>query len=272
MSASPVVFGILNITEDSFSDGAKYLAPEAADARAQELISAGADVLDLGAAASNPSAKPVSADVEIERLAPVVALLKTQGAPVSVDSFSTEVQRWAIAQDVEYINDVAGFPHAEIYPELAGARAKLVVMHSVQGGPATPRIHVPPGDILDRVLMFFEGRLRALESAGIARERLIVDPGMGIFLSTDPEASFAMLRAIGRLKAAFGLPVLFSVSRKSFLRRFLDRGPHEAGAATLAAEMFAVRQGADYIRTHDPRALKDALAVTRLLDGPVALA
>jgi dihydropteroate synthase type 2 len=266
VSARPTVFGILNITEDSFSDGGRFLVAEAALDRARTLMAIGADVLDVGAASSNPRSVSVAPEDEIARLAPVVAAMKAEGHAVSVDSFSPAVQRWAISQGVEYINDIAGFPRAELYPQLAGSGSRLVVMHSVQGGPARERIDVPPQEILGRVMRFFEKRLSTLEKAGIARHRLILDPGMGAFLGTDPEASFVTLCGIGELKRVFGLPVLISVSRKSFLRRFLGRNPEEAGPASLAGELFAVREGADFVRTHDARALKDALAVTARLE------
>src|SRR3984957_15761283 len=136
-------FGILKITADLFFDGGRYLAPEAALAQAHALAAGGADVLDLGAASSNPDAKPVAPELEIERLAPVVAALKSNGIAVSVDSFSPVVQRWALRQQVEYVNDIAGFPHTELYPELAASDAKLIVMHSVQGGPSARRMSVP---------------------------------------------------------------------------------------------------------------------------------
>ena len=272
MSERPTLLGILNITEDSFSDGGRYLAPQAALARARVLLSQGADILDLGAASSNPTAKPVMREVEIARLAPVIAEMKSKGAQVSVDSFAPEVQRWAMAQDVDYLNDIAGFPHPEIYADLARSRARLIVMHSLQGGPAAQRFSVPPDQILDKIMRFFDARLTVLERAGVNRARLIVDPGMGLFLGTCAEASYAVLRNIARLKTTFALPVLISVSRKSFLRRLTGRSPSEAGATSLAAELFAARQGADYIRTHDPAALRDALTVAAALDGQEPLA
>jgi dihydropteroate synthase type 2 len=259
------IVGILNITEDSFSDGAKYLAPDAAIAHALKLARDGAHVVDLGAASSNPDARPVPPEVEIARLAPVVEELKRNGVPVSIDTFAPEVQRWALARGVDYLNDVRGFPDADFYPALAQSAVRLIVMHSVQErGPAT-RIRVPASTLPDRIHAFFEARIAALVAAGIARERFILDPGMGLFLGTDKEASFTVLRDLPRLKRAFGLPVLISVSRKSFLRRLTGRGPQDAGAASLAAEIFAVQQGADYIRTHEPAPLKDALAVWQAL-------
>lgn len=261
------ILGILNITEDSFSDGGRYLEPQAALARADHLANDGADIIDLGAASSNPDGKPVPADVEIARLAPVVAALRTKGVPVSVDTFSPEVQVWALGQGVDYLNDVQGFRHPEIYERLAGARARLIVMHAVQEGARAERLAVDPAVIMDRILTFFGRRLPLLEAAGIARERLILDPGMGFFLGTRAEASYEVLREIGALKAAFGLPILVSVSRKYFLRKLTGRGTGKAGAATLAAELFAAAQGADYIRTHEPGALKDGLLVQRALRG-----
>jgi dihydropteroate synthase type 2 len=262
----PVVFGIVNITEDSFSDGGRYLAPEAAIAHARKLVSDGADAVDLGAASSNPDAVPVPPEVEIARLAPVMEALRRDGISVSVDTFAPDVQRWAIGQSIDYLNDVRGFPDAEIYPALADSRAKLIVMHSVQErGPAT-RVLVPPDTLMDRILAFFDARIAALMDAGISRERLILDPGMGLFLGTDKNASFTVLRGIPEIKRAFGLPVLISVSRKSFLRRLTGRAPLESGAASLAAELFAARRGADCIRTHEPAPLKDALTVWRAID------
>jgi dihydropteroate synthase type 2 len=261
------MFGTVNITEDSFSDGGRYLAPEAALAHAMKLAKDGASVLDLGAAASNPDAKPVAPAEEIARLAPVVDALKKEGLAVSIDSFAPEVQRWAMEQRVDYLNEIHGFPDPALYPALAEAGAKLIVMHSVQQRGRATRVEVAADKIFDRILRFFEDRIAALERAGVARARLILDPGMGFFLSSRPEASFEVLRRLPELKRAFGLPILISVSRKSFLRQITGRPPAEAGAATLAAEFFAVYQGADYIRTHDPAALADALAVWKAATG-----
>jgi dihydropteroate synthase type 2 len=268
MQVDVTIFGILNITEDSFSDGGKYLAPEAAIAHGRKLIADGADVLDLGAASSNPESKGVAPEVEIARLAPVVEALKRDGIKISIDSFALDVQRWALAQGVDYLNDIQGFPDAELYPALAASRAKLIVMHSVQERGKATRVNVSPEEIFERIVKFFSNRIAALTAAGIARERLILDPGMGFFLGTDPETSFTVLNRIGDLKREFVLPVLVSVSRKSFLRRITGREPQHAGGASLAAELFARNRGVDCLRTHDPGALKDGLAVWQALGAP----
>lgn len=257
----PTILGIVNITEDSFSDGGRFLSPEAALAQARKLVKDGATVLDLGAAASNPEAKPVSAEEEIARLAPVVKVLKKEGIALSIDSFSSDVQRWALAQGVAYLNDIHGFPHPELYPVLAKSGAKLIVMHAVQERGRATRIDIPPESIFSRIVTLFTARIAALEKAGIKRSRLVLDPGMGMFLGSQAQASFEVLRRLPELKEAFGLPVLISLSRKSFLRRLADRSVEEAGAVTLAGELFAVFRGADYIRTHDVAALSDGLAV-----------
>jgi len=262
----PCLFGIVNITEDSFSDGGRYLDPSDAIAHAHALVAAGAQVIDLGAAASNIRAQPVSAAEEIRRLDPVIAALAAGGTQISVDSFLPEVQRFAVARGVAFLNDIQGFPDPSFYRELAAASCRLVVMHAVQGQGRAQQVELAADKVLDRIHDFFVGRLAALERGGIARERLILDPGMGFFLSNRPEASFRVLTRLGRLKRDFGLPVLVSVSRKSFLRAITGRASAlETGAATLAAEIYAAEIGADYIRTHDPGALGDALKIMAAL-------
>jgi dihydropteroate synthase type 2 len=265
VTTAPVIVGIVNITEDSFSDGGRYLDPAAAIAHARALVAAGAEVIDLGAAASNVLAKPVSAEGEIRRLAPVIAALAQDGIAVSVDSFRPEVQRFAIAAGAAFLNDIHGFPDATMHPELARAGCRLVVMHMVQDGNRATRLPLSPETVWEHIDAFFRARVAVLERAGIARDRLILDPGMGFFLSSRPEASLAVLAGLGRLKHAFGLPVMVSVSRKSFLRALVGRDAAELGAATLAAELYAAAAGADYIRTHDAPALADGVAVTRAL-------
>lgn len=255
------IFGILNITGDSFSDGGRYLDPEAALAHAGELIADGADVLDLGAASSNPRSEPVPPETEIGRLAPLVLAAKERGWKLSIDSFASETQLWAIGEGVEYLNDIQGFSDASLYPYLAGSSARLVVMHAVQGFGRAQRIDTDPSEIIGRIADFFDRRVDELTHAGIARHRLILDPGMGLFVGTRPEVSLTVLRRLPQLKSAFGLPILVSVSRKSFLRKLVDRTIPEIGPASLAAELYAALHGADIIRTHEPKPLRDALTI-----------
>ena len=259
------ILGILNITADSFSDGGKYLAPDAALAHAASLMEEGADILDIGAASSNSDALAVAPEIEIARLQSVIPILKDKGFPLSVDSFATEVQRWALAQGADYLNDIHGFADPHFYPELAASSARLIVMHMVQEKGVAVRTQVPPDEIFDRVSRFFDARLTALEKAGIARDRLILDPGMGQFVGSDPENSLVLLRRLPDLRLRYGLPLLVSVSRKGFLRKLTNRPVEQAGAATLAAELFAQAQGADYIRTHAPGALRDGVKVLKAI-------
>jgi dihydropteroate synthase type 2 len=259
---SPTRFGILNITADSFSDGGAFLDPAAALAQARRLYEGGADVIDIGAAASNIAARPVPADEEIRRLDPMVAALHEVGIPVSIDSFAPDVQRFALARGVAYLNDIHGFPGPALYPALAAADCRLVVMHAVSAQGRAKPVDLSAAAAMRRIDGFFAARLAALEAAGIARERLIIDPGMGFFLSSRPQASLRVLARIAGLKRRFGLPVMVSVSRKSFLGGVAGQSdPQERGAATLAAELFAAMEGVDYIRTHDPAALSDGLKV-----------
>jgi dihydropteroate synthase len=261
------IFGIVNATADSFSDGAKYLDTDAAIAHAMKQLDNGADAIDLGAAASNPDAVHVPPQEEIRRLTPIVAALKARNAEISIDSFAPETQRWALTQNVDWLNDIQGFPDPALYAEIARSKARLVVMHNVAPRGQAQRIDTDPATIFDRLFAFFDDRLGALERAGIPRARVVIDPGMGFFLGTDPEVSLTVLRRLKELKARYGLPMLISVSRKSFIRKLANVDVAGSGAATLAGELFAAAQGADILRTHDVAALKHALAVWAALHG-----
>ena len=231
----PKIFGIVNITNDSFSDGGQYLAPEKAIAHAQYLVDAGAAVLDIGPASSHPDAGAVTPAEEIARLQGVWAPLKALPASLSVDSFQLETQRWAIAHGADWLNDINGFAEPSLYDELADAPCRLVVMHAIQSKGIARRAPAPDGDIWDHILRFFETRLKALEEAGIARDRLVIDPGMGFFLGNDPQTSLQVLGCLARLKQAFDAPVLICASRKSFLRAIADVSLAEVGPVSLAA-------------------------------------
>lgn len=263
----PSILGIVNITEDSFSDGGRFLETKSAIDHAIDLIRKGGDIIDLGAASSNPASAEVPPNTEIARLAPVIHELRREKIPVSVDTFHPEVQLFCIEEQVDYINDIQGFPHKEIYPALAQSQCKLIIMHSIHRFGKAVVEDTDPRLIVDMIFDFFDERTNTLISAGIEPDRLVLDPGMGFFLGSRPESSMETLRAIPDLKNRYNLPVLISVSRKSFLGAITDRPVPERGNATLAAEIYAVNRGADYIRTHDTGALRDALLVLQSLEN-----
>jgi dihydropteroate synthase type 2 len=255
------IVGIVNITEDSFSDGGRYLEPERAIAHARGLSAAGAEIVELGPASSHPDAAAIPAELQIARLRPVLEALRAAELRISVDATDPEVLRFALASRVDWLNDVRGFPDESLYPELAAGKAELVVVHSLSRAERADRKVASPRQVLDSIERFFEARLAALVRDGVSEERLIVDPGMGFFLGRDPRASIAVLQRIAVLRARFGRPVLVSVSRKSFLREITGSGLDAIGAATLATELFAAQSGTDWIRTHDVRALRDGLCI-----------
>jgi dihydropteroate synthase type 2 len=184
-----------------------------------------------------------------------------------VDSFRTETLRFAVSAGAACLNDIHGFGDPGLYPLLAASPCRLIVMHAVQAAGTATRVVTNASAVRDGIRRFFTHRLAALQAAGIGRERLVIDPGLGYFLGSTPEPSLAALAGIRELKDTFGVPVLVSPSRKSFLRAVTGRDVTRSGPATLAAEIFAAWQGADYIRTHNVAAARDALtflaAITR---------
>jgi dihydropteroate synthase type 2 len=261
MSNPPGLFGILNITSDSFSDGGVYLDPDKAFEQALALHAGGADIIDIGPASSHPDSAPVSAQTEIERLTNIVPALQAHNIPVSIDTYQTSTQRWALQNNVDWTNDINGFADPSLYSDLAASDCRLVVMHAIQSAGAATRTSPPEGDIFEHIRRFFDMRLAELVQAGINQTRIVIDPGMGFFLGDKPEPSLTMLARIDELKTLFGLPVLVSVSRKSFLRVLSGRSVAESAPVTLAAELWAASKGVDYIRTHEPSQLRDALKI-----------
>ncbi|MCP8773848.1 dihydropteroate synthase [Escherichia coli] len=211
MNKSLIIFGIVNITSDSFSDGGRYLAPDAAIAQARKLMAEGADVIDLGPASSNPDAAPVSSDTEIARIAPVLDALKADGIPVSLDSYQPATQAYALSRGVAYLNDIRGFPDAAPIRNWRNHLPNSSLCIRCK----TDRREAPAGDILDHIAAFFDARIAALTGAGIKRNRLVLIPAWG-FLGAAPETSLSVLaRDELRLRRFAGA----SVWRKSFLQR-----------------------------------------------------
>lgn len=274
-NSTPRILGILNTTTDSFSDGKDFLEPSKAVAHADEMWASGASMIDVGAASSNVSSSPVSADTEIARLAVVLPELKRKGMLVSVDTFKPEVQRWCLQSGlVDCINDIQGFPFPEVYEDLAGSDAHLILMHSVQRMGFATEVVTDPVAVFDSMMEYFHERIGALTAAGVSKERIILDPGMGNFLGSNPETSVYVIRNIRRMKSEFSLPVMIALSRKSFLANIsscdADKSQPLAqrrSSATLAAELFAAQSGADWLRTHDVKSIVTALEVDSALRG-----
>ena len=252
----PNIVGIVNITTDSFSDGGKFIDPGAAAEHSKKLLTDGADIIELSGASSNPHATPIPAPEEIRRIEPV---LKSLACPVSIDTTKPEVQRFALERNVAYLNDIRGFPDTQTYGELAASETKLVVMHFISDLDKAVRVPKTPEEVFDSIVAFFDSRLAALRKAGIGDERVIIDPGMGFFLASNPEPSLAVLARLREFKKRYNVSVMVSVSRKSFLRNLAKSDDIDIQSRTLAAELFATQQGVDYIRTHDVRALHQGL-------------
>ena len=255
----PKIVGIVNITADSFSDGGLYLNPDNALAHARQLSASGADIIELGAASSHPDASKVDASEEIARLAPVLDALAAEGVELSVDTTKPEVQIFAIEKGVGMLNDIRGFPNPELRHDLASANCRMIVMHSVDQDHFAQRRRTNPSAVFHSACVFFEARLKQLDLAGVSRERIILDPGMGYFLGSNPETSLAMLGRLAELRSLFECELFVSVSRKSFLRNLKTMGDCDIGSRSLAAELWAASEGAAYIRTHDTRSLHQAL-------------
>jgi dihydropteroate synthase type 2 len=262
-------FGIVNVTRDSFSDGGRFLTADAALAHAEALRVAGADVLDLGAESTHPDAEDVPAAEELRRLEPVVAALLARGAEVSIDTWKPDVMRQLAALGAQWWNDVRGFRSAralEVAAEVP-ARVRFVVMFSRSPAARATRADsraASHATVFDELEAFFAERLAAFAAVGIGRERLVFDPGMGFFLGPTPTPSLTVLRHLDRLRG-FGVPLLVSVSRKSFVGELTGRPVGERGPGSLAAELWALRHGADLVRTHDVAALRAAWAVEQAI-------
>lgn len=255
-SLAQKIFGILNITEDSFFDGGKYFSAKIACEKAKQLIAQGAGVLDLGAAASHPDSKNVSAQQEITRLKPLIKYCKNQRVKISIDSCLSEVQNYAMEQEVDFLNDITGFSDSSIYEKIANHSCKIIVMHSSQRAAKADKKKYSL-DIFPQIIDFFGERITTLIAAGIDRNRIILDTGMGFFLSSDPQVSFYVLKNIDTIQRVFELPLLLGVSRKSFLQKTIQKSANEIGACGAYLEDLLLKRGVNYIRTHSPHYLQE---------------
>jgi dihydropteroate synthase len=249
-----LVMGVLNITPDSFSDGGDFLDPARALAQAERLIADGADILDVGAESTRPyGSTPISAGEEIARLAPILPALPRLGVPVSIDTMKASVAAWALDQGAAVLNDVWGLHRDPAMAQLAAARgAPIVVMHNRDE--ADPAI-----DIMKDIVAFFERSLAIAHQAGLPRDSIVLDPGIGF--GKTPEQSMIALARLGEL-SQFGRPVLVGASRKRFIASVSPSEPRQRLGGSLAAHLLAVQNGARIIRAHDVFETVQALRVT----------
>lgn len=259
----PLVMGIVNVTPDSFSGDGVGGSAAAAVARARAQIDAGADLIDLGAESSRPGAVPVAADEELRRLLPVVEALRDCGVPLSVDTCKPRVMREVLAAGADMINDIAGFADPESIAAVAASRCGVCVMH-MQGEPQTMQRDPHYTDVVGEVAAFLEERARALQAAGVAPSRIVVDPGFGF--GKRLQHNVALFRALPRFVAS-GYAVLVGVSRKSMVGELSGRPVEQRMPASVAAAMLAASRGVRLLRVHDVAATRDALAVLRELGG-----
>ncbi len=250
----PLVMGILNVTPDSFADAGRFADPAQALAHAEHMIAAGADIIDIGGESSRPypGMQPVSADEELARLMPVLPQVVAMGAPVSIDTMKAEVAVRALAAGAAIVNDVWGLQRD---PEMAG----VVAAHDVPIVVTHNREHVDPAlDILHDIEEFFSRSLEIAWRAGIAGERIVLDPGIGF--GKTPEQSLAAIAGLARLRA-FGLPLLMGLSRKRFINSIVPTAPQDRLAGSIAGAVLAALDGAAIVRVHDVAETVQALRV-----------
>jgi dihydropteroate synthase len=250
----PLVMGVLNVTPDSFSDGGRFLDPASALEQASRMIAEGTDILDIGAESTRPygDAVAVSSDEEIRRLTPVLPAAVAMGVPVSIDTMKVAVAEWALAAGAAIVNDVWGLQRdSGLARVVAVHRVPVIVMHNRDA--ADPAI-----DILADISAFFSRSLEIARRAGIAREKIVLDPGIGF--GKTAEQSLTAIACIGELKS-FGLPLLVGASRKRFIDKVSPAPPDQRLGGSIAAHVLAVVGGAAIIRTHDVAETVQALRV-----------
>ncbi len=256
----PLVMGILNVTPDSFSDGGRFLDPTRAIAHAGEMAKQGADILDIGAESTRPygGAVPVSADDERTRLAPVLPAAVKLGLPVSIDTIKASVAAWALDQGAAIVNDVWGLQRdPDMAPLVAERGVPVIVMHNRDA--ADPSI-----DIVTDVVAFFSRSLEIAERAGIKREKIVLDPGIGF--GKTPEQSIVCIARLAEFKR-FGLPLLVGASRKRFINSVTPSPPDERIGGSISAHLTAVANGAAIVRVHDVAETVQALRVATAIEA-----
>jgi dihydropteroate synthase len=255
--ARPRVMGILNVTPDSFYDGGRYVDVASALAHARQMAADGADVIDVGGESTRPGAAVVPEADELRRVVPVIEALASEGVVVSADTRRPAVMRAAIAAGAAMINDVGALTEAGAIDVVAASNVAVCLMH-MRGEPASMQQAPQYDDVVREVREFLVARALACEAAGIARERIVVDPGFGFGKTL--AHNLTLLRALPQIAAA-GYPVVAGLSRKSSLGAITGRPVEERMPASLAAALMAVLRGASIVRVHDVRETVDALKV-----------
>jgi dihydropteroate synthase len=259
----PLIMGIVNVTPDSFSDGGKFLDAKQAIEHGLALIEEGAAILDIGGESTRPGAAPVPGAEELARVLPVIEGLAGAGVPLSIDTQKPAVMRAALAAGADMVNDVNALLAPGAVEAVAGTSAAVCVMHK-RGDPQTMQDGPHYADVVAEVKAFLAQRADALLAAGIARERIVLDPGFGF--GKNLEHNLDLLRRLHEL-ADPGLPLLVGISRKSMLGRITGSEVSDRLPASLAAAVIAAMNGARIIRVHDVKATRDALAVVNAVQG-----
>jgi len=255
--SSPLIMGIVNVTPDSFSDGGHFNSPELAIAHAMQLIEQGANLLDIGGESTRPGAQSVGVEEELERILPVLVGLSHCGVPLSVDTLKPEVMRAVIHAGADMINDVNALQSPGALQAVADSRVAVCLMH-MQGEPRTmqhnPRYHA----VLAEVKTFLAARIEASEQAGIARERLVIDPGFGFGKAL--EHNLALLHGLDTFQT-LGVPLLAGLSRKSMLGALTGLSVTERMVPSVAAAVISAMKGAKILRVHDVKETRQALQI-----------
>jgi dihydropteroate synthase len=261
---SPKLMGVVNVTPDSFSDGGLYLDPEAAVAHGRELTEAGAEILDVGGESTRPGAEPVSVEEELRRVVPVIRGLSGAGPRISVDTSKAAVAAAALDAGAEIVNDVTALRgDPEMAPLCAERGATVVLMHML-GEPRTMQEDPRYDDVVAEVKAFLAERLKAAVAAGIAEERVWLDPGIG-FGKTGAH-NMELLRRLGELRE-LGRPLVVGTSRKSFIGK-VDGSPADRRlGGTIASSVHAAAEGAAILRVHDVAEVRQAMAVAAAILG-----
>ncbi len=262
---APLVMGILNVTPDSFSDGGKYLKADEAVSRAEEMIDAGADIIDIGGESTRPGATAVGEDEEMERVIPVIRRIKESwDIPISIDTYKARVAREAVeAAGADMVNDISALRFSA---GMAGTVAQLnvpVVLMHIRGLPGTMQDRPRYGDVIAEIHDYLRERIEFAVAGGIAREKIILDPGIGF--GKRVEDNIAIIRQLKRLND-FSLPLLIGISRKSFLGKIAGEAAADKRIGeTLTAGVMAILNGASIIRVHDVRETVASVRILRAL-------